>query len=278
MRLFYYFSNAKILEAGFKVEKNTTVGDFLKFLENVEFKDKFPKSSDNSDNVYLRCRKLDIKANLNDYLEELKYNALFVSHFPDQAIDYCFFKDTVSIDDYQEFQYLHNSGACDIIKAIHKKTKKEVEIFVPYVENAKDIFATLRGYNVAYSLNLQGVHKLLGVRYPLKENEIDKSNLPKIEFTDNRRRTVNDLSRFIFVFEHIKNGPIDTKVKEYLDSNGEKHDDINPTIRSKIIYGVASIMKKVHQRGAIHRDLTIGNIYLDDKFEPVISGFDSSRS
>ncbi|KAK8895273.1 hypothetical protein M9Y10_023717 [Tritrichomonas musculus] len=73
--------------------------------------------------------------------------------------------------------------------------------------------------------------------------------------------------------EFMKNGSIRKHVEDYLQSNGTKNDKMNPTIRYKIIYGIAAIMKYVHKRGFIHQQLTTENILLDDNLEPVITGF-----
>ncbi|KAK8843865.1 hypothetical protein M9Y10_024941 [Tritrichomonas musculus] len=54
--------------------------------------------------------------------------------------------------------------------------------------------------------------------------------------------------------------------------NGKVIDSIqklNSTTKSKIIFGVASIMAKLHKKNIIHLNL-IDNIYLDDKMEPRI--------
>ena len=48
---------------------------------------------------------------------------------------------------------------------------------------------------------------------------------------------------------------------------------MNPTIRSKIVFGVAAIMKKIHSKKIIFQNLRLERIYLDDNLEPVIGGF-----
>lgn len=58
--------------------------------------------------------------------------------------------------------------------------------------------------------------------------------------------------------------------QEYLKSKGCNSKILNPTIRSKIIFGVAAIMKKLHDKNIIHRDLNISHVLLDDNLEPMI--------
>ena len=42
---------------------------------------------------------------------------------------------------------------------------------------------------------------------------------------------------------------------------------MNPTIRSKIIFGVASIMKSLHKNNVIHRNIKLSKVLLDEKIE-----------
>lgn len=55
-----------------------------------------------------------------------------------------------------------------------------------------------------------------------------------------------DLTGFILVVEFMEN--VEQINNEYLDTNGEIQDKMNPTIRSKIIFGIASTMKKIHKK------------------------------
>ena len=75
----------------------------------------------------------------------------------------------------------------------------------------------------------------------------------------------------------MKNGNILDITKEYLSSRGKIHDKMNPTIRSKIIFGVACTMKQLHARNVFHRNLKNADILLDDNFEPKIGSFVISR-
>lgn len=62
-------------------------------------------------------------------------------------------------------------------------------------------------------------------------------------------------------------------IEDYFNSKGSDDSILNPTIRSKIIFGVAAIMKKLHKLNIVHSNLTIGNILLDDNYEPLINNF-----
>ena len=84
-----------------------------------------------------------------------------------------------------------------------------------------------------------------------------------------------DLTGFILVVEFMEN--VEQINNEYLDTKGEIQDKMNPTIRSKIIFGIASTMKKIHKKKAIHRDLTLQHIYLDKNLELRIGGFEQAK-
>lgn len=66
------------------------------------------------------------------------------------------------------------------------------------------------------------------------------------------------------------NGCIFQLIKQYLDTSGSNYDKMNPTIRSKIIFGVAVAMNCLHENNFISDNLSLSNIYLDENFEPKI--------
>lgn len=76
----------------------------------------------------------------------------------------------------------------------------------------------------------------------------------------------------------MENGSLENLNKEYLNSIGQQHDKMNPTIRSKIIFGIAATMKRFRKMNIIYRDLKCHNILLDDKLEPQITDFNYSRN
>ena len=67
-------------------------------------------------------------------------------------------------------------------------------------------------------------------------------------------------------------------MKEYLKSEGRSNDKINPTVRSKIIFGIASAMSYMHHKCIAHGDLSLDNIFLDEHFEPKLIGFGITTS
>ncbi|KAK8846911.1 hypothetical protein M9Y10_019479 [Tritrichomonas musculus] len=67
----------------------------------------------------------------------------------------------------------------------------------------------------------------------------------------------------------MKNGKLVDLIAPYLATEGKKS-VLNPTIRSKIIYGVAATMSRLHKKHILQNYL-IDNIFLDDKLEPRIN-------
>lgn len=50
---------------------------------------------------------------------------------------------------------------------------------------------------------------------------------------------------------------------QYINSNGSINDKMNPTIKSKIIFGVAATMKRLHRNNIIHRKLLPYYVYFE---------------
>jgi hypothetical protein len=77
------------------------------------------------------------------------------------------------------------------------------------------------------------------------------------------------------VTELFLNGDLESALKkEWWAGNGVT---LDPTTRSKIIFGIVSGMGSLHARGILHRNLRPQNVFLTEQFEPVIGGFHCSR-
>ena len=94
--------------------------------------------------------------------------------------------------------------------------------------------------------------------------------MPNEQIEKIKKNTPYLLDGNITASEYAKNGDIKNIMEKYLESKGEQNNNLNPTIRSKIIFGVAAIMKKLHKNNIIHRDLKMTKILLDDNFEPIL--------
>ena len=105
----------------------------------------------------------------------------------------------------------------------------------------------------------------------MNEEERKKAKTQKIQF-EGSKKTI-DLTGFIFVFDFIKHGSLLALNNDYLESKGSNRKIINPITRSKIIYGIASIMNCMHKHIIMHRNLDIDNVLIDENFEPKLCGF-----
>lgn len=63
----------------------------------------------------------------------------------------------------------------------------------------------------------------------------------------------------------MANGSVYHLSIQYLKSCSQSHEKMNPTIRSKIIFGIANIIKHLHEKKIVHLNLTNINVFLDDR-------------
>ena len=142
-------------------------------------------------------------------------------------------------------------------KAIEKKTGKFV-ILIDIVNNIKDK-AKSRHFQMNvfqyatlfFHLHHPAIHKLNNIILPFSKKE--------------------SIISATLIRKFYKNGNVAILTKEYLDTNGQNNDKMNPLIRSKIIYGVASAMKYLHDNCIINKNLTLESILLNDNLEPKLS-------
>lgn len=130
-------------------------------------------------------------------------------------------------------------------------------------------------YLLSHLLTMPGVVKCKGYRLPLtREQKKNRRIKKRLLYTNEAGRQKNfNISGPLFYTEYIPKGNIKNYTIEYLQTKGQKNKFMNPTIRSKIIFGISSIMKQVHKKKVIHRFLDISRIFLNENFEPKIDGF-----
>lgn len=188
----------------------------------------------------------------------------------------------VNLNDYKLNKIIGKGTFGIVFEATEKKTKRSVAIKVIVLN---DILSTKRGQRnviqeltIPIKINFPGIVKLYGFRFPLTETEKKTEKLKQITMKDEegKDRVVN-LTGAIFVTQYMPNGSLEMITQSYLKNEGKVEGHMNPTIRSKIIYGVASTMEKIHRINVIHRDLKLQNIFMDDNYEPRIADFGSSK-
>lgn len=179
----------------------------------------------------------------------------------------------IKLEDYELQKVIAKGAFSVIIQAKEKSTEKEVAIKAYFPsEEEKEKQDILQGIEIS-TLNIPGIVKTIGYRPQLSDEE--KRNLT-IKITEQPDSNV-DLSGYIVVMEFFKNGDLLTLTKEYLSSNGAKNEKMNPTIRSKIIFGTAVTLKQLHKKKVIHHDVKNSNVYLDDKLEPKLGDFELAK-
>lgn len=67
------------------------------------------------------------------------------------------------------------------------------------------------------------------------------------------------------------NGTLSQPLYKYLKSKGTNNQKMNPTIRNKIIFGIASIVNFCLEKNIPFKELNPSNIYLDENYEPHLS-------
>lgn len=184
----------------------------------------------------------------------------------------------IELESYELKEIIGQGSFGIVFKAIEKATGQIVALKViqksKNLDDKKEQTNILREITVPRILNLPGIVKLLGFRFPLTDEGMTPDKLLSINAKDkyNHMKYV-DLTGAIIVTELMKNGSLDSYVKDYLDSKGMKNEVLNPTVRTKILFGIAATMKQVHKRNVIHRDLKLENVFLDDNKEPRIADF-----
>lgn len=137
--------------------------------------------------------------------------------------------------------------------AIEKKTGKEVALRV--INNMDVQNNILREIDLVYILDFLGIVKLIGFCLPLtkeSKDELSTKGPTALKRTMIFKGKKVDVSGAIIVTE-LKNGCLDLIVHKYLKNEGKWTEKLNPTIRSKIIFGIAATMKRIHKLNLIHK-------------------------
>lgn len=164
----------------------------------------------------------------------------------------------INFDDYN-FESIHKE--INICKATVKRTGKKFLLKSFPSNYFINLFQFL--YGIKYSnIELTSIIHVHEYRFPLSENESKSKFYEKINNFD--------FSNYLMITDFV-NGNVETHTLKYLKSKGSG--SLNPTIRSKIIFGVAATMKKLHEKKIIFCSLNNTNVYLDENFEPKIDIF-----
>lgn len=189
--------------------------------------------------------------------------------------DLCSFDCQLELENYNIKGFLGKGGFAAVFSGTDKKTGEDIAIKIfPSLLCDKDRIDFSRNILTSSYLNIPGVVKLIGYRLPLSEEE--KKDPTKILSIPYGTQTI-DCTGYILFMELVKYKDISKMIKSYLNRENNQQNILNPTIRSKIIFGVSSTMKKFHHKKQIHRDLKAEAVYLDDRLEPKIGSLFLSK-
>ena len=113
---------------------------------------------------------------------------------------------------------------------------------------------------------------------PLFINGEDKFTLSEIKVINEAGDTIyQGFDGYIVVSKFIENhGTLEEIKKEYIESRGFVNNKMNPTIKHKALFGIASTMKLFFIFKSAFLNLTLDNVIIDSNFEPRI-GFHAAQ-
>lgn len=146
----------------------------------------------------------------------------------------------IDINEYELIQKIGRGSFGQVYEAINKKTGEKVAIkTILLINDRKGLIDSLE----VHKLNTPGFLKIYGYH-------------------------INNKNEFHLVMELLKYN-LSMHNLRYIRTKGKDENNIlNPTIRSKIIFGIATILKTMHEKNVLFNNLKLDKIGLDDNFEP----------
>lgn len=184
----------------------------------------------------------------------------------------------INLQDYDIDQLLCQRAFIADFLAKDRKHGREVVIknlyrYTEFAEGFTEKESFFRNICYFSEFDFPGIVKIFGVRFPLTEDEkrdqpqlIQKFQLP----TGGTGKF--DFSGFLYSSEYLPYGNLEALTKDYINNHGVSR-LLNPTVRSKILFGVAATMKRIHELNFFHGNLKLDNIFLDENVEPRIADF-----
>lgn len=173
----------------------------------------------------------------------------------------------IDLDNYEIRSVINSNSSCTSLEATDKNTRKRVIIECD-LEKKQEIINIINISN----MGIQGIVPVIGYILPLSKKEKRESKYFDFKVGDKSE----DLTGFITVREFYNNGSLEGVIIPFLRQIKSIKIRPNPTNISKIIFGIAAIMRNLHSNKVIHGDLNLKNILLDDRLEPIIQIIRSS--
>ena len=254
----YAFNDCNSLEAIDIPSSVTTIGNYA-FCGCISLKTLVLPSLLTSlgDCAFLGCSQ-SIDITIPPSLKQIGTNAFLGC----SAIKHPLVNDYETMANIDDYEIIEKIGYSDLYKAKDKKTGKICILRHFHADN----FSTIQfKQQVDISrVDGPGIIKVEKYRFRLSDDEKSKASPQTSQYS---------LYDYIAVLNYYSENNLSQLVIDYLESKGENNQKMNPTIRSKIIFGIAAIMKKLHKNNVLHRNLKLIKVLLDDNLEPKLTTF-----
>jgi serine/threonine protein kinase len=159
-----------------------------------------------------------------------------------------------NIDDYNEIRKLGQGASGEVYLCEEKGSGARVAVKkIQDVADARDQRSFIREIIVPLKLNINGIVRFIGFRFP-EPASAKSGGKPALIIT-----------------EVMPNGTLESVLKRKFAGHPEPLFDA--TAHSKAVFGIASTMAQVHEHSSIHRDLKPGNVFMDENWEARIADF-----
>ena len=162
--------------------------------------------------------------------------------------------DDYSVDDFEPIKMIKHYRK-KVYEARNKITKEEVIIEEVNEFEAVPMFNDFKKFYLRHHI---GFVNILNLQF------ITKNESYQGEEKEEKKKLV-------IIYEKMANGTLSQPLHNYLISKDENNQKMNPTIRNKIIFGIASIVNYCLEKNIPFKELNPSNIFLDDNYEPHLS-------
>lgn len=252
----YYFDDRSFHTM--ECHTSDTIGCFLSNF-NKEKDDDDDKNLYSVLSVCLKGKIIPNEDKLEKYIDDLHYYAFFISTDPTKELQIN--KTPINLNDYQAQK---NIGA-NSFKAINKKTNKKVLIQF-FSRSYGSLGNGVKAVYMNHLFNSPYIPRYIGHYF-----SVDIDTLKKFDSNIN-----DEFNNFYIIEDNLHEFNIQD-VHNYNKSKGSNNTKMNPTKISKLIFGFASLIKKVHEKGITFCNMRRDMIQLDENDEPHITDFLSAR-
>lgn len=163
---------------------------------------------------------------------------------------------SVDLNSYEEIRQINHGGFAKIYLIRHKSTQ---ELFVAKINLIS---------NSCNPHNIRFVNREIGILMQVRHPTI-------IPFRGFSYQDFAGSDNITIIMDYMKQGSVSMLIDN--EQKSRCPPNYNNTKRQIILAGAARGMMILHEKNIIHRDLSAGNILLDDDFHPYITDFGLSK-